>query len=236
MKNCILSWSLVGLFMVSAALAGPTVIITDSGTYVMTVGADGVPVTVKADEVLDKRAGGNPQPGPTPTPTPAPTDVTNRIESAARTVNDPNGAVLMAAAVKLLADSKLPPAAYQGETNVLKQALDKVLSTYDFINSGAFPRWKPFRDTLSAILQELTSKGQLQTADQWQTTLNQVSAGLAKAGGSVSQKMIEYVEMAIAAQNQTGHWPDATGGDWWHPILNMLIQALLELIKQWLGV
>lgn len=164
------------LLMAGVLLAGPTVIITDTGTYVMTVGADGIPVTERADEVLDKRTGAPPVPGPGPTPgpTPQPTDVTTRVKEAAQTTNDPVGSQLLAKLYRECAKLNLPRDRTLG---YLKEGTDGTLAI-----TGTANKWVAARAIISKIITEKEAAGNV----NWPALLEQIAAGLEQAGGGTA--------------------------------------------------
>ena len=177
MRNCI-TGAIVYALLLGAAFAGPTVIITDSGTYVMTVGADGVPVTARADEVLDKRTGApppNPGPGPTPPPDEPPTSVTARVKEIADETRDPETAQLIGYMYRGIADIKTGERAQY--LNAMKEATDSVLRMRSKTESLA---WKAARNKLSALITEKEAAGSV----NWPVLVGEIAAGFEQATGS----------------------------------------------------
>lgn len=174
--------TIVAFLLLSGVLfgAGPTLVITDKGYQLMSVGADGKAVLTDVGQVVDLR-GNAPGPAPGPTPPPASTTAT-KVRELAEAVNDPGGAAILAAVVKALKEAKLPPSAYESNPSALGMAFSSALVEYEKSSPGARTRWQPFRDGLSSLINEQRAKGKLSTWVEWEQFLTDTQGGLESAG------------------------------------------------------
>jgi len=187
------------LLLLSTAIAtagGPALVITDKGYELMTVGADGRVKTELVTQVVDLRTGATPVPPPGDTPPPTERPVAQKVAGFARSVNDPNGAAVLAEAVQLLIDADLPASAYTESPSALGMAFGTTLSRYETLpqGQGARTRWQPFRDNLSTLINDMRSRGELVTKEQWATFLKDTKAGLS-AGHAAAVLPTEILQL-----------------------------------------
>lgn len=176
---CVLLSSSFSSSFLSAA--GPALVITDKGYEVMTVGADGRVKTELVTQVVDLRSGANPVPPVASPPPVSESPVAQKVAGFAQQVGDPAGAAVLAEAVRLLIEADLPPSAYTESPNALGMAFSTVLVQYERKSPGARTAWQPFRDSLAGLINELRSRGELSTKEQWKKFLQDTQAGLSAA-------------------------------------------------------
>jgi len=177
----------------TCSAAEPVLVISDQGYQWLSVGVEGTPVLKPVQQVIDLRTAPGPTPpGPTP---PAPTGVAQRIEAAARKINDPAGALILAKVYTTVADSNLPP-----ETSIqaLKLATDVAIAAYERERSpGAAARWQPFRDEVSRLLGELQSQGKLSSAAEVTQFLKDAGKGLEAAAAGAEVDVLQLIQLII---------------------------------------
>lgn len=175
----------------TARAASPVLVISDQGYQWLSVGSDGVPVLAPVPQVIDLRR----TPGPPPPTPPAPTGVAQRIEAAARKINDPAGALILAKVYATVADSGLPP---ETAVQALRLATDVALAAYEREKSpGAVARWQPFRDDVSTLLAELQSQGKLTSAANVSAVLKDASNGLEAAASGAAVDVVQLIQLII---------------------------------------
>lgn len=169
--------SLITLMSLSAHGAGPTLVITDAGYQIMSVGADGKAVLQDVGQVVDLRGNApGPVPGPTPPP-PGETDpIASKVSGWAKDVGDPTGAHSLATVYEAIGKSS------QGQSRekvlgALRQATDAVLSA-----TQSAEKWKPWRDKVSALIDAEEAKGPI----DWPKFCASVSKGLKDAAPAMA--------------------------------------------------
>ena len=175
------------LLSMSVLAAGPTLVITDSGYQVMSVGAGGKAVLQDVGQVVDLR-GNAPGPGPTPPPDTA-DPIAAQVKGWASEVGDPTGAQALAIAYREVGKV----AAGQSRENVmtaLRMASDAVLS-----KTGSAEKWKPWRTKVSGLIDAEEAKGPV----NWATFCESVAKGLEASAPSpaLDPVMIKLIIDAI---------------------------------------
>jgi hypothetical protein len=165
---------LVFAFVCGLSLASqPVLVITPTGFFYLETGADGVPVSVPVEKIVDLRGGG---PGPTPGPTdPRPDNALSvQIRDLAKAIGDPSGAQALALVYtqsgEAVADGLVPVAS---SLDAVRKASDNALGL-----TGSATKWDPFRSSLSTIATERTQRGELGTPQQMGDFLKAVAIGL----------------------------------------------------------
>ena len=152
--------------------AGPGLIITDSGYYVVTQGADGKPVQVHVTQVMDLRGGTTPQPQPPGTSDP----IADQVAGWAKDVGDPTSAQALVIVYREVGKM----AAGQPRDKVLqalRQGSDTVLAT-----TGGAEKWKGWRAKVSALIDAEEAKG----AVDYAKLCNSIATGLERSAPSAA--------------------------------------------------
>jgi len=165
---------LVFAFVCGLSLASqPVLVITPTGFFYLETGADGVPVSVPVERVVDLRGGA---PGPTPGPTePRPDNALSvQIRDLAKAIGDPAGAQALALVYtqsgEAVTDGLVPVTA---SLDAVRKASDNALGL-----TGSATKWDPFRAQLSTIATDRTQRGELATPKQMGDFLKAVAIGL----------------------------------------------------------
>lgn len=182
MKNCLWSWSLVGLFLASPLLAAdPVVVIRDDGYYLLTPESN----TLLKVQHVDQRTGTTPQP-PGPGPNPAPVDVTAKVKAIAAATGDPKGAQYLAIIYREVA--KIPNGTRSQYLNAVREASDTLLDSIE-----AKAKWAPARQQIGDIITAEEAKG----AVNWPSLLNSIAAGLEQASSQQAAIPPELLALII---------------------------------------
>jgi hypothetical protein len=165
---------LVFAFVCGLSLASqPVLVITPTGFFYLETAADGVPVSVPVERVVDLRGG---SPGPTPGPTePRPDNALSvQIRDLAKAIGDPDGAQALALVYtqsgEAVTDGLVPVTA---SLDAVRKASDNALGL-----TGSATKWDPFRAQLSTIATDRTQRGELATPQQMGDFLKAVAIGL----------------------------------------------------------
>lgn len=208
MKNCLWSWSLVGLFVASSVFAAdPVVILRDDGTYILQPNATSlVKVTV-----VDQRTGGTPNPPPNPPPG---STVTAQVEQLANAVNNKSEAALVGAIYALFArETKagtIKPV--DARTAIVKGR------NVGLAGTNGVERWKPFGENVDGLMSGVQDS-------RLSEFFGQVRDGCAKSAG-VDPGVFDKVSNANtgAAYSESNAAP--AGFDW-----TMIFQIIMQIIQ-----
>jgi hypothetical protein len=178
----------------------PVLVITPTGFFYLQTGADGVPVSVPVERVVDLRGGA---PGPTPGPTePRPDNALSvQIRDLAKAIGDPAGAQALALVYtqsgEAVADGLVPVTA---SLQAVRKASDNALGL-----TGSATKWDPFRAQLSTIATERTQQGELATPKQMADFLKAVALGLELAAdGSQALDFSVIIGVSTGTNNALG--------------------------------
>lgn len=171
---------LVVLWSAAVMAAGPTLVITDKGYQIMSVGADGKAVLQDVGQVVDLR--GSPGPGPTPPPPDTSDPIAKQVKGWADEVNDPTSRQALAEVYGRIG------AASAGQSRekvmaALRQATDGVL-----VSTGGSSKWQPFRDKVSKLIDAEEAKGPI----DWPKFCASVSKGL-ETGTALDPALLQLI-------------------------------------------
>lgn len=155
------------------AAAGPTLVITDKGYQVMSVGSDGKAVLQDVGQVVDLRGSPGPTPGPGPNPPPTSDPITTQVKDWTAEVNDPVTAQGLALVYKTIGERS----AGQPRANVmgaLKQGTDDWLGVRAKSDAGVVAKWAPWRAKVSKLIDDEEAKA----AINWPKFCAAVSTGI----------------------------------------------------------
>jgi hypothetical protein len=165
---------LVFAFVCGLSLASqPVLVITPTGFFYLETAADGVPVSVPVERVVDLRSG-SPDPAPGPTEPRPDNALSVQIRDLAKAIGDPAGAQALALVYtqsgEAVTDGLVPVTA---SLDAVRKASDNALGL-----TGSATKWDPFRAQLSTIATERTQRGELSTPQQMGDFLKAVAIGL----------------------------------------------------------
>lgn len=207
-----------------AAMAGPSLVITEKGYQVMTVGADGKAVLSDFEQVVDLRESPGPTPGPGPTPAPTGLAAAVATMSKQQVPNADEGTAL-AAAFQLLTKS------FSSDQGI-ETALDQTMTAVG-LGLNAKTRIDAWYKALKALPGfTFTRAGLAETLKGLQSAYGVDGATL---GGLVDTtleghragKSVEQINESLAAANPNAAF-DFT-------MILTILTAIIELLKQ-LGI
>lgn len=184
---------LVSLLLVSGASSclGQTVVLTETGAYLLTKDADNTPsYSLVGTELIDLRGDA---PVPPKEPPKIDLELANKVKSCATETNDPDGAQVIAkvyAHVRgALEDDILNTTTVW---DALKQATDKALET-----TNSMEVWRTCRQLISDDLAERQQRGRMVTKGEIVLFLRSIQSGLeASVDGSFAISIDLEVKVA----------------------------------------
>ena len=177
----------------------PSIVITDSGYFALTLGADGAPVTERITSVVDMR--GNPQPTPTPptpeppivphTPAPSPDEeLSGKAAKWAEEENDATGAgeiaIIYTQVGEAVQRGEVTPDAAAGVT---RAAAEKMITG-----------WGTFRNRVGSEAAERIATAGPMDAAKMSNFLLAISAGIKRKASPVAlERSVSITESVNAA-------------------------------------
>ena len=179
--------------------APPPLLVTESGYYLLTVGDDGMPLTVKIEMVIDLNGGELPDvpddPGEPDGPEDLPFDaeLVGKVQTWAEEIGDPAGAQAIATVYAQVMDAVHAEAVGPGKgLDSLEKATDIAIK-----EAKSEADWEPFLKHITDLMNEKLQRGVLQERSQVVLFLNSIRHGLLQsADGADSLSLTFGVKVA----------------------------------------
>jgi len=214
--------SLVLVFVMVPLASGTTLVVTPSGYWNLTVGADGVPVLTKFDEVIRMTNG----PTDPDNPDPDPTTLTGKVRKWAAEVDEPRTSAAQGVMMEMIA-AQGQRGTFRTKSRMAEFTKEAIPKTIKAAESTKTAEWLAvWDDKIWPEVRAIEAAGEMNTVNDMSLVWEDIAAGFKPVTATWQ------VEFGTVGGNKTLVVKGEVGE---RPFLELILKLLMQFLLDWLG-